>query len=187
MMRVVAAKEVYGELMMTPRRLRKYQRGQGLIEYALILILVAVVVIAVAGLVGLAVQRLYGLVAGALGTKYDTVGHLTIDAPGARCWHMSPTSDYPQGFIGIDLHGITDIPFADLTYSTEGSVGTDLDGKDASVEGNPSAPNYKVQYILSKTPPFTCPRVVVIQAKSGAIAISPVTECWDTAVDACPD
>ncbi len=163
---------------MTHQKRYNQQQGQGLVEYALILVLVAIVVVAVAGLVGLAVQRVYGVVAGALHTKYDTVGHLVIESA-AQCWIMPPAPPgYPAGFVGINLTGTTDIPFADLTYSTDASVGTTVDGSLVHIEGNPSPPNFKVNAILAASPdPGKCPRSVVIQAKSGAIAISPVTVC----------
>ena len=163
---------------MNPKRIGNGERGQGLAEYALILVLVAIVVIVAAASVGLAVQRLYGVVAGALGAKHDTVGHLVIESA-AQCWIMPPAPPtYPTGFVGINLTGTTDIPFADLTYSTEGSVGTTADGSPVLVQGNPVLPNFIVNAILAPSPDASkCPQSVVIQAKTGAIAISPVTVC----------
>ncbi len=44
----------------------KDNKGQGLVEYALILVLVAVVVIAVLALLGPAISNIFGSVAGAI-------------------------------------------------------------------------------------------------------------------------
>ena len=47
-------------------RCQQRERGQGLVEYALILVLVAVVVIAVLSLIGPSISDVYGRVAGTL-------------------------------------------------------------------------------------------------------------------------
>ena len=53
---------------------RRTQSGQSLVEYALLLALVATVAIVVLFGIGLSVQRVYGLIAGVLGAKHDSTG-----------------------------------------------------------------------------------------------------------------
>src|ERR1700694_590290 len=64
--------ESRGSNIMNGKRLRKSQSGQGLVEYALILVLVALAVIVAAFLVGQATTRIFGVVLGATGGKADT-------------------------------------------------------------------------------------------------------------------
>src|SRR4051812_49246100 len=54
-------------------RTRRGARGQGLVEYALVFVLVSIVVIVTAALIGTAVQRIYAIVAGGLGAQRQTV------------------------------------------------------------------------------------------------------------------
>jgi pilus assembly protein Flp/PilA len=48
-------------------RLRAFQRGQGLVEYALILVLVAIVVIGVLSTMGTRIQAAFQHIVGAMG------------------------------------------------------------------------------------------------------------------------
>jgi len=71
---------------------RKTFNGQALVEYALILTLVAVVVIVAAFAIGLATQRLYGVVTAALGGSHnDTTANGTIVIDQALCV-VTPTA-----------------------------------------------------------------------------------------------
>src|SRR5262245_2602949 len=103
------------------RKLRRRSSGQGLVEYALILVLVAIVVIVVVGLAGLAVQRVYGVVAAVLGAKKEVTGVLTFD------FEHLPQCGYAAGQgTGLAAIIITDIPASDLTVSTDTGFITNL-------------------------------------------------------------
>src|SRR5215470_565194 len=65
-------------------RRRRGARGQGLVEYGLIIMLAAVVTIAAAFAMGLAVQRVYGIIVGALGTNGSSDTHV-IQIDQATC------------------------------------------------------------------------------------------------------
>jgi Flp pilus assembly pilin Flp len=155
---------------MYKKRLHKREHGQALVEYALILVLVAIVAIVVIGLTGLAVQRIFGVAAGALGAKHGTTGERRIVIDVAACY-----AQYHKNLTGLWVVGTTNIPLTELTGSTESAVGTvkvDING----TNGFRYNPN------LSETTadPSLCPKSVVIQAKDGSIAVSPVTliEQW---------
>ncbi len=146
-------------------------RGQGLVEYALILALVAVVVIAVAFLLGQATQRVYGVIGGAVGITYNSVGQHAIEITTAEC-----IAEQASNLTGLWVVGITNEDVANLTGSTNLAVGTGIDGAPSPVEIN--GPNgFKFHPLLLEhgTDLSVCPVSVVIQAKDGAIAISPVT------------
>src|SRR4051812_34886298 len=96
------------------KKLQKGQEGQGLVEYALVLVLVAVVCIAIMFATGLSVQRVYGLIAGALGAKHNTENYkgegIVIDL--AQCYVISPGDPFyrnqppfDQGFTGFHISG----------------------------------------------------------------------------------
>src|SRR5260370_39148711 len=72
--------ESRGSNGMSGKRIRKLQQGQGLVEYGLILVLVALVVIVAAFLVGQATQRIYGIILGSTGGKADSGNNLQIVA-----------------------------------------------------------------------------------------------------------
>jgi Flp pilus assembly pilin Flp len=150
--------------------LRHRAHGQGLTEYALILAVVALVVIVIVGLVGLAVQRSYGVVGGALGTKYNAQGQHSIDIVTAQCIALQSAN-----LTGLWVIGNTNEDIANLTGSTNQAVGTGMDGASSPVEAN--GPNgFKFHPLLSYTADLSiCPISVVIQAGDGSIAVSPVT------------
>ncbi len=117
---------------MNRQLLRRAQRGQGLAEYALTIILVGVVSIAILFLLGQAVNRVYGLLAGATGTTHTTSGITFTEPP--KCYVVYPgppkgdgyDSFRPAGTVGMwvvgklfggmqrsDLQISTDTGFAD--------------------------------------------------------------------------
>jgi Flp pilus assembly pilin Flp len=150
---------------------RRRHHGQGLVEYALVLVLVALVVIAIVFTVGLGVQRVYGVVAGALGVSH-TKAELMLDSPGARCYLYDGTTN-------IYLTGSTNIPFSELTFSTNTTYNSGSGGGvtpiRASVPGTTTG-TFWVGYQLAPVQDRgLCPTSVVIQSSNGAIAISPVT------------
>src|SRR5258706_16484837 len=150
---------------------RNRENGQGLVEYALILALVAVVVIVVAFVLGQAVQHLYGIVGGALGAKYNTSGQHAIEITGAQCIAVQSTHQ-----TGLWVVGFTNEDLTSLTGSTEQAVGTGLQNLPSPLD--PNGPNgFKFHPLLSQTAAdlSLCPRSVVIQSTNGAIALSPVS------------
>jgi pilus assembly protein Flp/PilA len=156
---------------MKPRRHRTQESGQGLVEYALILVLVAVVVVVAALLLGQAVQRVYGIIGGTLGVKYNTVGVHAIEITTAEC--IALTS---QNLTGLWVIGTTNEDVANLTGSTDQAVGTGMGGLASPVEANgPNGFKFHPLLLDNAADLSVCPKSVVIQAKDGAIAISPVT------------
>jgi len=84
------------------RRHHKLLHGQGLVEYALILIAIALIVMVVALGFGVAVQRLLGLVTGALGGHYDDHRAHTLRYPFHPRCHLGRQSQHttPVSFCG---------------------------------------------------------------------------------------
>ncbi len=157
---------------MSLKQKRDREHGQGLVEYALILALVALVVIVGAYLLGQAVQRVYGVITGALGAKYDTIGARSIVIESAQCFAVQSTHQTGLYVLGT----IAGEDVANLTGSTEQAVGTGLGGLSSPVEANGDF-GFKFHPLLSPSAAdlSLCPRAVVIQSKDGAIAVSPVT------------
>jgi|GEM_PF-612182 len=134
--------------------------GQSAAEYALIIGLAALVVIVVTLLVGLGVQRIYGLVAGALGAHYDTHGKHTIEITSAQCISVAKI-----GQTGLQVIGNTDEAIADLTGSTELGL--------SPVSADAGGFLYHPMIDADHADASKCPVSVVIQGKDGAIAVAP--------------
>jgi pilus assembly protein Flp/PilA len=154
---------------MERKQTRKHERGQGLVEYALILVLVAIVVIVVTSLMGQGVQRIFGLITGALGEKHNASGGETITIEYAECYVH--TGSNPR--TGLWIVGTTDVPLNELTGSTnlayDGPISTN------PLEGGASGTfTYNPELKAGVGDESLCPRSVVIQSKRGAIAVSPV-------------
>jgi pilus assembly protein Flp/PilA len=158
------------EFVMNSKHRGSRESGQGLVEYALILALVAVVVVAVASLLGPALQRVYGVITASLGSKYDTVApHHAIKIEKAQCIALQSAN-----LTGLWVVGYTDQDVANLTGSTERAVGTGLDGLASPVEDNGDG-GFKFHPLLVYSADLSvCPKAVVIQALDGAIAVAPV-------------
>lgn len=153
---------------MSPQSMRHRERGQGFVEYALVLVIVALVVIVIVGLLGMALQRSYGVVAGLLGAKHNT--EHVIEIVTAQCIAIQS-----ENLTGLWVIGNTTEDVSKLTGSTEQAVGTGMTGLESPVETN--GPNgFKFHPLLAHTADLSvCPKSVVIQAANGAIAVSPVT------------
>ncbi len=155
---------------MKNRRPRTRQRGQGLVEYALIMVLVAVVVIIALTLLSHALQRSYGIVAAVLGAKRDSAGSHTIQILTSLCVAVPQTH-----LTGLWVIGTTDEDVTNLTGSTDQAVGTGIGGAASPVESNgPSS--FKFHPLLSADVAdlSLCPKGVVIQAADGTLALAPV-------------
>ena len=137
------------------------QCGQSAAEYALIIGLTAFVVIVVAFLVGLGVQRVYGLVAGALGAHYDTHGNHMIEITSAQCISVAGINQ-----TGLLVTGNTNEAIADLTGSTELGL--------SPVNANAGGFLYHPMIDSNHADASKCPVSVVIQGKDGAIAVAPL-------------
>ncbi len=148
------------------RRSDRRQRGQALVEYSLLLGLLALVVIGSVLLVELGVQRVYSVVAGTLGVKHDTNDTQIITIQEASCYVVSPAKSPPAGQTGLWVIGDTNVALADLTGSTNQQVGGPL---------NPNGAGFKYQPLLASAPDTaSCSKSVVIQSKKGAIVFAPV-------------
>lgn len=156
------------------RHSRRRERGQGMVEYALVLVLVAVVAIVALSALGNATQRVYGVIGGVLGAKYNTTGDRAIEIATAQCIAVS-YPDPKNNLTGLWVVGNTNISVAELTGSTDQAVGTGIGGGAAPVEAN--GPNgFTFNPLLAySADPSVCPKAVVIQALDGSVAISPVT------------
>jgi Flp pilus assembly pilin Flp len=150
------------------QRLRKHEQGQGLVEYALILALIAVATVAATFLLGQAVLRIYGMVGAAAGAKYNSVGERAIEIQVAQCIVKQGAN-----ITGLWVTGFTNENVANLTASTDQTAG--VSGLASVVESMP--PNgFRFDPIMAySADESACPKSVVIQAADGAIAISPVT------------
>ena len=142
----------------------RHERAQSLIEYALLLGLVAIAVIVILFALGLGLQRVYGLITGALGENGhgspDSVHHtITIDT--AECFAVAA-----QHQTGIWVLGQTDEPLNMVSGTDE--VGTSVV---ASYNGG-----YAFQPMVdpNKADIGECPASVVIQAADGTAAVAPL-------------
>ncbi len=151
---------------------RGRKRGQGLVEYALILALVALVVIVAAFLLGRATQRVYGVIGGAMGAKYNSVGQHALEITTAECIAVQSPPE-----TGLWVVGLTNEDVANLTGSTNLAVGTGIGGALSPVETNGPG-GFKFHPLLLETSADLgiCPTSVVIQVKDGTIAVSPISK-----------
>jgi Flp pilus assembly pilin Flp len=153
-------------------------KGQGLVEYALILVLVAVVTIVILHFFGHGAQRIFGIVAGTLGTKIESNG---LEIGYAEC-----VVDHSINKTTLWVRGYTKFDPTELVGSTEKAHGGDIaqnnntfkPGTDPKGLGRPStgAETFKYTPTLGKADASLCARVVVIQSDNGAIAAWPVTK-----------
>lgn len=154
------------------RRLSRWQRGQGMPEYAMILAAVALVSIVVLGLLGLALSRQYGLVAGVLGTRKDvqtSPNHVYFDTNPPQCGiDNSPAGD---GKVHLFMQFFTDIkPY--LTATTENP---NIPMEMVENESPPSGiGNWYIDTTLDAN--VLCPLAVIIQSDK---AHGGVTVVWN--------
>ncbi len=166
-----------------PRRQQK-EYGQGLVEYVVIIALVGLGVVVAGAWLGPAVNRLFGIVTGALGTSYNSVdpGH-TIVIEQAECIAVHYTNGNPD-VTGLWVTGSTDEPVDQLVGSTNLAVGTGMNGGLRPVESNGPG-TFKWDATLSDQGAdlSICPKSVVIQATDGAMALSPISQVTMTCND----
>jgi Flp pilus assembly pilin Flp len=156
-------------------RKRSY-RGQGLAEYALIIALVAIVVVAIGLVLGLAVQRGFGLVTGALNNTSSNSGSLMI---------TNSVCGTVPGQTGMRVHGLTNIPLDQLQMET--NLTANGDGWDSDKDGSKEVTQFVLHNSTSGTFLWNpmidattdnldlCPSVVFVRTKNGTIgAAAPV-------------
>ncbi len=140
-------------------------RGQGLVEYALILALVAIVVVVIISLVGFGLRRNFGLLGGIFGAKYNDTASATgtqITITEAHCY-----ASVPQGKVGLWILGTVDgAPASDLVGITERDLTSVVEADGGGFKYNP--------LIADSLDLSLCPKSVVIQAKDGATAFAPI-------------
>src|SRR5438105_3872755 len=98
-------------------------KGQGFVEYALIIGIVAIVVLAVIGLIHLAIARGYGLIACEISAKLNVhvAQGAVIEIQQANCYVSSPFPDSHQGKTTLEISGFLGqgITFQDMSISTD--------------------------------------------------------------------
>ncbi len=138
-------------------KFKRLQRGQGLPEYALLMVLVAIAATIILGVVGLAASRLYGILGGSIGAKNSGVivgsDFIYFDPSQLpRCGAYSGTIQlYGQLWVNPNL------PVSEIQISTDQSFAISL---------NPnSTPNlYNIQQTISTaTNNSACPHSIVVQ------------------------
>ncbi len=145
-------------------------RAQSLVEYALILGLVALAAIVILVALGLGLQRVYGLIVGALGENGH--GHLssvhhTITIDTAQCIAVAS-----QHQTGLWVLGFTDEPdFSTVHGSTEFGINT--------IGPYQSGYVFRPWIDTNKADINECPASVVIQATDGTIAAAPLVKVND--------
>jgi Flp pilus assembly pilin Flp len=147
-------------------RRSSHQRGQGLVEYALILVLVAVVSIAVLGVAALAISRVYGIATATLGGEhqYKEVGEvLAFDS------NQPPQCGYFSGHTGLYVQFYSSVDPDYLQVSTENSIDIDIHdhgaGSDTDLTGKGGQYYVAAQPVLADGyHPEVCPKSIVIQS-----------------------
>ncbi len=153
----------------TGPRISSRKNGQALVEYALILVLVALAVIVGAFLIGQAAQRVYGVIVGALGGAHNAEGQHEIAIDVAMC-----AASISQNRTGMWVTGTTNEDVNNLLASTNQSVGTGIGGAAAPVEST-GGNTFRWNPLLANTADVNlCPQSVVIQSADGAIAVAPL-------------
>jgi hypothetical protein len=175
---------------MNKQNIRRMQRGQGLPEYSLTLVLVALASIIALVLLGFAVQRLYAIVGGVSGASRNASAngnYIIIDQ--ADCYIVGPNNPhyatydngnpppwYSTGLTAIYVNGTTNVPLPDLQASTNRGFATDI------TENNHAAGTFVYNpIIIDQHPdPGLCPAAVVIQStKYNLTALRPMKKVVD--------
>ncbi|HRE49254.1 MAG TPA: hypothetical protein PLD47_16125 [Aggregatilineales bacterium] len=146
-------------------RIRRQVKGQGMAEYALTLALVSLGAIVVLALVGAAVQRVFGVVVGGLGSRVETNASQIIFDPGQlpRC-----------GYFGSDMvfymKGFTNAAVSDL------AVSFDIPLSGTISEDGPGVFSVMITVAADTKDFAVCPHSVVVQSSpdGNALMASPV-------------
>ena len=154
------------------------QKGQGLVEYAIILCLVAIVSIVVLALVSGAVSRNFGVIGGALGAKKNAANAASATGAGVTNTIYIDTSyvitcEVDQSstigtYVRVQFYASSDISLTDIAYSLDSTL------VQAGANTTGSSPYLAKALVKNVANAALCPKTVVITAKK-AIAIMPVT------------
>lgn len=145
--------------------LRHKAQGQSLVEYSLLIALIALAAVVGLLLLGTAVQRIYGILAGTFGGKTNATAQEQIVIEDADCWVV-----YPVHQTGLYVTGTTNVPLSELLGSTNTKVG----GPVNAYGGLPGGFVYQPQLSAITANEALCPQAVVIQSAKGAIAVAPL-------------
>ncbi|HLY26184.1 MAG TPA: hypothetical protein VKQ72_07580 [Aggregatilineales bacterium] len=150
-----------------PRRRRA--RGQGLVEYAVTIALVGLVAVVALGLIGLAINRIYGVVGGTLGTSRNSSG------AGATTLYFEPSQPAQCGIYTdpvthlshVNLYGevwIVGLPKDALTVSTDQGFTLDINPH----SGSSSLWNIQHDFGLTTdgVSDSACPHSLVVQSST---------------------
>lgn len=175
--------------MIKKSQAKSKERGQGLVEYALLLALVAVVAMVSLAIIGLVNSRSYGQVAAVLGAQRmlgDSNSHYLHFNNPPRCGYLHITGQPSQG-IGLYAQGTTDVPFSELAATTENNLPLDITSN-AGITGAGGV-GFKAYLQIVQPPPAgdhdlsKCPHSIVIQsspAYGGMTILAPViVEDWN--------
>jgi Flp pilus assembly pilin Flp len=148
---------------------KELEKGQGLVEYALILALVAIVAVVALSIFGQGVQRVFAITTAALDGRHDTTGAQIVQITTAQCIAVQSSN-----VTGLWVVGVTNLDVTTLTGSTEQSVGQGLGGAASPVTTNGPG-GFKFNPLLAyEANTSVCPQAVVIQSSDGSIALAPV-------------
>ena len=146
----------------------KKEKGQGLVEYALILGLVAVASIVIISLVGPSINRSYGVVVGSLHGKKNAS---SVPAGSTNIIYVTGTTNCAISgsttVVNVTLQTSSDILKEDIVFSMDNKI---VPSSTTGAVGTWAA-QVQVAAVADKT---KCPQSIVITAKN-AIAIIPVT------------
>src|SRR5271166_1998374 len=146
---------------MARKLIRNRLRGQGLAEYALTIALVGLAAMAILFVVGMAVSRVYGLVAGSMGGQTDYTDPVTqntddsIAIESADCYIDSAGTTPPNTQIDISIDSGSGVKANDITVSTPGGFLT------TALQGGGNA--WSQDTIYNSDDPSLCPITVVVQ------------------------
>lgn len=151
--------------------MKMHLKGQGVVEYALLLALVALAAVIVLGILGRAIQGGIGVVAGSLGGTQDAHEETgTIEILNAQCFAVQS-----QHLTGLWITGITTLSVAELTAGTNLGMGTGMDGLPSPVTAGDAPGTFRFNPLISNTRADVglCPKGAVVQGQ-GLIAVAPV-------------
>lgn len=140
------------------KKLRKLEHGQGLVDYALIIALVALIAIVGLGLIALAASHGYGIVGGVLGVRKDvqsTVNNIYFDTNPPQCGTWN-------GGRQLYMQFFSDVPIPDLSATTEDSSMTLAISTNGNATPGSGTGNLLISYPLQAGQ--SCPHAVVIQS-----------------------
>lgn len=165
-------------------RIRPRAKAQGLVEYAIILALVALVSIVILGLVGMAANRNFGLICSIFGCKSESLGGkvLAIDRSVtegsvellpfcAFYGSMNTTLVYASIYTNLPPANV----FVDFETGERLSLQLadpkDLGGYDTRFGGMPDVHRYKAVKNMDGDQLDKCPKAIVVQSPTDGITL----------------